>query len=264
MSKRAITNLMQAVVAASLISSMSGCGATSGPIGGARSLVPQATAQKAVRTAGSHFKVPHRYQGETSSCGPSALWSVMTYHLGPGKVNFDNLDRSLRPTGSLNSSVGVMPGALSLAATRYNMTASVTNHATTADLRRSLDNGLPVVVMGLWTDGKDKDMHFVVVNGYEGTDDRSTRWFTTDSYVESGEETVLTTKQLMAFWSEIRLYGCKIPYQTGMVTVAPKRLAKHVPEDNRSVWVRFLDANLKSATDVLRWFDNRNGELPPV
>ena len=268
MSKRLVTNLLQIAVAASLVSAMSSCAVAprlnTAIVPGAGALATSLgtpVGNLEVPSGAAHIKVPHRYQGDTSSCGPSSLWSVMTFHLGAGRVNFDNLDKSLRPTGHWNDSVGVMPGALADAAERYGLTATVTNHGTTNNLRKLIDHGIPAVILGEWTDGKDKDLHFVVVNGYEGNDDKTTRWFTTDSMVKNDVETVLTTKELKAFWAECSLYGYAIPYQTGIVNVAPKRLADYIPEDNRTVWVRFLDANLKSAEDVLRWLDNRSPDF---
>jgi hypothetical protein len=262
MAERLVTRWLQAGAAVMVLGTMavgSGCAKT--PVVAGVGLPAQTAAQAAKPR--QHMAVPHRFQGDTASCGPSALWSVMSYHLGAGKVNFTNLDKSLRPTaGNMTNTIGTMPGALAKAAERYHLSATVTNENTTRQLRSMLDNGLPVVILGEWTDGKESDLHFVVVNGYEGRTADDTTWTITDSLVESGKELRWSTKELMAFWSDVELYGRVMPYQRAMVNIAPKAQADLLPEDNRTAWVRFLDGALKNATDVLRWLSFGNGGPP--
>lgn len=264
MAERRWTRWLQAGAAVWLLGTMvvgSGCAKTPTLTGAG---FPTTTAAQAA-TPRQHLAVPHRFQGDAASCGPSALWEVMSYHLGPGRVNFANLDKSLRPTsGNLTNSIGTMPGALAKAAERYHLTATVSNNNSTRDLRSMLDAGLPVVILGEWTDGKESDLHFVVVNGYEGRTNDDTTWIITDSLVEDGTELRWSTKQLMAFWDDVQLYGRYMPYQKSMVNVAPAAKAAALPEDNRTAWVRFLDGVLKSGTDVLRWLTSERNGGPPA
>lgn len=206
-------------------------------------------------SSGHVMTVPHRYQGEDASCGPSSLWMVLGYHLGKDAVDFKALDRSLRPTGRLTNAVGTTPTALAEAARRFGMAASVTNHADTAQLRRLLDDGLPAILLGTWTDGKDTDLHFVVVNGYDGTDDATTRWHITDPYVAGNGQVVYSTEQLMAFWHCHTGKGLPYPYQRAVVNVAPADHADDLPKDNRSVGLKVIDAAMIAGTNVLRAFD---------
>jgi hypothetical protein len=253
MAERLTTRLWRTWATVLLVGTMtagSGCAKTP-VLSGMGVPAPRTATMAAART---HMKVPHRFQGDTAACGPSALWSVMSYHLGSGKVNFTNLDKSLRPTsGNMNNNIGTMPGSLAKAAVRYKLSATVSNHNTTRQLRAMLDNGLPVVILGEWTDGKESDLHFVVVNGYEGRTNDDTTWIVTDSLEQPGKELRWSTKELLAFWDDVQLYGRTLPYQRAMVNIAPKAQADLLPEDNRSAWVKFLDGTLKNATDVLRW-----------
>src|SRR4051794_8443878 len=104
-----MTRFWQAWAAVVLVGSMaasSGCAKT--PIVASVGLPAQTAAQAAAPR--QHMVVPHRFQGDTASCGPSSLWSVLSYHLGDGKVNFANLDKSLRPTsGNMTNTIGTMP-----------------------------------------------------------------------------------------------------------------------------------------------------------
>jgi hypothetical protein len=211
-----------------------------------------------------HLPVPKRFQGDTMSCGPSALWSVMSHLLGPGKVNFANLDKSLRPTGNLTGYIGTMPGGLARAPERYHLVASVHNEGSTADLRRLLDAGLPVIILGVNDEGDGSGgLHYIVVNGYEGSNAADTTWILTDSMVEDGKEHRWNTKRLMAFWDDLKLVGRRLPYQRAMVTVAPKGQADQLPEDNRSAWLKFVDSTVKTVFELLKWLDaGRNGEAP--
>jgi hypothetical protein len=263
MAERLTVRLWQAWATVLLVGTMAtGLGCAKAPAVAGVGLPAAGTATLAA--ARTHMKVPHRFQGDTASCGPSALWSVMSYHLGSGRVNFANLDKSLRPTsGNMNNNIGTMPGALAKAAARYHLAATVSNKNSTRQLRAMIDNGLPVVILGEWTDGKESDLHFVVVNGYEGRTNDDTTWIVTDSLEESGKELRWSTKALMAFWDDIQLYGRTMPYQRAMVNIAPKAQADVLPEDNRTAWVKFIDGTLKNATDVLRWLSfGGNGEAP--
>jgi hypothetical protein len=201
--------------------------------------------------------LPHRYQGEDASCGPSALWMVLGHHLGTQAVDFTTLDRSIRPTGRLNNRVGATPTALADAARAHGMAATVTNHADTAHLRRLIDRGLPAILLGTWRDGVAKDLHFIVVNGYEGTDDGRTTWHVTDSYVTGDGRAAYTTGQLLAFWQCDRVGAFRYPYQRAVVNVAPAGQAADLPADNRTPGLKVLDRALIVGTSVLRAFDNR-------
>jgi hypothetical protein len=207
--------------------------------------------------SGTIIPIPHRYQGEDASCGPSSLWMVLGHHLGPDKVSFTKLDRSMRPTGRLNNSVGTTPTALAAAARRQGLAASVTNHADTGHLRRMIDQGLPSIILGTWTDGVENDLHFIVVNGYEGKDDKTTTWHVTDPYVPGDGKATYTTQELMAFWQCEKVMGVRYPYQRAVVNVAPAARAKDLPADNRTVAIRVMDRALIAGTHVLRAFDNR-------
>ena len=248
----------QSLTVTSLLVAMgtsAGCAASpllaiTGPARSAMTAVPAAP-------TGAHLIVPHRYQGQTMACGPSSLWSVMTYTLGAGKVNFDNLDKSLRPTGDLTDYIGTMPGALALAPERYHLTATVRNNATTRDLRHMLDNGLPIVILGSRTGGKTSSLHYVVVNGYEGAGEDTT-WIITDSMVVADVESRWSNKDLLTFWSNCKIAGRSLPYDKATVNVATSAKADLLPEDNRTTWLRFLDVTLKRTFDVLRWLDNRD------
>jgi hypothetical protein len=182
---------------------------------------------------------------------------VMSHHLGLGRVDFETLDRSIRPTGRLDAKVGATPTALAEAARRYGFAASVTNRADTAHLRRMIDQGLPTVLLGTWTDGVEKDLHFIVVNGYDGTDDKTARWHVTDPYVPGDGKAVYTTQQLMAFWDGLEVMGLPNPYQRATVNIAPVAEGPLLPKDNRGLGIRVMDRALIVGTAVLRAFDNR-------
>lgn len=237
-----------------------GCAGTPGALPPTRAVTAQT-----LNRPGVHVPVPQRYQGDTMACGPSSLWAVMSYHLGAGKVNFDNLDKSLRPTGHLTGAIGTMPGALAKAPERYHLQATVHNNGTTRDLRQQLDAGLPPIILGVHDDGAGGGgLHYVVVNGYEGSVNDDTTWTITDSLVKDGKERHWTTAELMHFWSDLTLVGRRIPYQKAIIGVAPKAMADALPAENRTAWLRFLDSTVKTVFDLLRWLDNgRNGDAPP-
>jgi hypothetical protein len=202
----------------------------------------------------AHWTVAHRFQGDVASCGPSALWSVLTYHLGPGAVDFDQLDRALRPTGSLNRFVGVLPGTLAATATRLGLAATVTNRATTRQLRRLLDAGLPVILLGEYTVGGDSRLHYWVLNGYE-RQGGETLWIVTDSLEPRNRERRLKTKELMAFWDDVTVFGRPIPYQRAIISIAPMDKVHLLPKDNRDGAIVALESKLQQVFDLLRLLD---------
>lgn len=201
--------------------------------------------------AAVHWAVPPRFQEDPAACGPCALWSVLAFHSPQRPIAFATLDRALRPPGSLNRLLGVLPGQLADFARRAGFAASVTTGATLGVVRRSLDHGLPVILLGEYTVGDDSRLHYVVVTGYQVS--RSiTTWWVSDPLVRNGVERRLSTPDLMAFWDDVRLFGRPIPYQRTIVTVAPSSRAPQLPPDNRDAGVLGLERLLQGVADLFR------------
>jgi hypothetical protein len=197
-----------------------------------------------------HLQVPHRYQGKEWSCGTSSLWMALQYHKPEG-VDFHKLDNSVRPTRQFGRLFGTSPGALADYVARMDLKAVTKTHGTTYDLRRMLNQGLPVVLLGDRGSRTDPSMHYRVVTGYKGTDDRTATWTLRDALIEDGKELTFTTEELMAFWGNLAMFNLKIPFERPMVVIAPRDHQGVLPADNRSATTRLFDTAFKTAGRVL-------------
>jgi hypothetical protein len=197
-----------------------------------------------------HLNVPHRYQGKEWSCGTSSLWMVLQYHKPEG-VDFQKLDNSVRPTRQFGRIFGTSPGALAGYVKEMKLDVATTTNGSTYDLRRMLDRGLPVVLLGDRGSRLDPSMHYRVLTGYKGTDDRDTTWTLRDALIPDGKELTFTTQELLAFWGNLAMFDVKIPFERPMVVVAPEGHQGALPKDKRSTATKLFDSVFKTAGRAL-------------
>lgn len=209
----------------------------------------------------AYLKVPHRWQGASWGCGTNSLYMAMRYHLGVLTPPFETIDSAVRPTGKLFGNVfGTSPTALADYAKTRGLTANVVNRADTRLLREQLDQGLPVIVLGDRSSRWNGGLHYRVLVGYEGNDDATTTWRFQDSLIEDGTELVQTTDELMYFWTDLRIFGARVPYERLAITLAPSSQAHKLPPDNRSTINLLFDSAMNGVSDKLKTVERRLGQ----
>jgi hypothetical protein len=199
-----------------------------------------------------HLDVVHRSQGHTWACGTNALFMAMQYHLGVGHVDFDKMDTAIRPTKQFGSLCGTAPGALSDYAKTLGLASTVHNHSTTNDIRRMVDQGLPVVLLGDRGSRWDAGLHYRVVTGYNSNVDALTTWTIQDALVETGKELRFSTEQLLDYWSNLRIVNVKLPYDHVIIGVAPPAKAQYLPHDNFGIRTKVVDGGMQVIGKMLK------------
>lgn len=153
-------------------------------------------------------------QGSTNGCGTTSLAMMLNYMAG-GKPLFDRekVDHQIRHFNMFTS-----PGDIAAYAERHGLEASVHTDSSIADLRRMIDQGLPVQVLLDVEEAHDgTGLHYEVVTGY-GTGPDGKR------YIELanpwGQREYMAEDAFLARWSDIKAKG--FPLGINRVAIAMK------------------------------------------
>jgi len=102
-------------------------------------------------------------QGNTNSCGTTSLGMLMSFWKGtPGAYTHDKIDASIRQFNGPTAPTNIVSYLL-----RHDFRAEALNNASVADLKKYLDQGVPVQVLyDPSADPSDEYLHYVDVVDY--------------------------------------------------------------------------------------------------
>ena len=174
-------------------------------------------------------------QGATNGCGTTSLAMILNYHAGGGRT-FDReaIDRQIRHYNMFTS-----PGDIAAFAERQGLEAAVTTGTSLADLRRLIDQGLPVQVLLDVSESHDATgLHYEVVTGY-GTGPDGQR------YVELanpwGKREFMAEDAFVARWSSFTAKGMPLGIDRVAISLKPAGHPARLPADRRG---SFLDTGM--------------------
>lgn len=174
-------------------------------------------------------------QGSTNGCGTTSLSMMLNYMAG-GKPLFDRerVDKAIRHYDMFTS-----PGDIAAYAERHGLEASVHTDGSMADLKRLVDQGLPVQVLLDVSDEHDgSGLHYEVVTGYGTGPDGKT-------YVELanpwGQREFMAEDKFMERWSNLSAKGFPLGINRAMIAMKPEGTPARLPNDERD---SFLDTGM--------------------
>lgn len=166
-------------------------------------------------------------QGSTNGCGTTSLSMMLNYMAG-GKPLFDRerVDKAIRHFNMFTS-----PGDIAAYAERHGLDASVHTDGSMDELKRMIDQGLPVqVLMDVNEDHDGTGLHYEVVTGY-GTGPDGKR------YVELanpwGQREFMAEDAFLARWSNLSAKGFPLGINRVMITMKPEGHPAKLPGDER-------------------------------
>ncbi|MBC7541313.1 MAG: hypothetical protein H7338_01135 [Candidatus Sericytochromatia bacterium] len=166
------------------------------------------------------LSLPVPVQEQTgNACGTTSLSMVLTYFkAAPQIADVKHIDAAIRPTSKDNKIDSfTAPIDLVLYAQRKGFGATLRNEATTADLDRSLAQGVPPIILYDWDAPKGDGLHYVVVSGSRQQDGKK-EWKLTDP---SGHAWFIDEAEMLRRWTNLHVAGVPIPYSRVMIAVAP-------------------------------------------
>lgn len=153
-------------------------------------------------------------QGSTNGCGTTSLAMMLNFASG-GKPRFsrESVDATIRHFDMFSA-----PGPIAAYAESKGLQASVRTGASLADLKRTIDQGLPIqVLLDVSAAHDGTGLHYEIVTGYGmGPDGKP--------YVELanpwGQREMMTEEAFMFRWSDLKVKG--FPLGIGQVAITMK------------------------------------------
>jgi hypothetical protein len=111
------------------------------------------------------------------------------------------------------------PRDLARYARAQGLYAGLRNEASTDDLKRLVDQGVPPMILVDVDAPKGTGLHYVAISGYSTTAGKR-EWEIADPW---GYKHTWGDAELLRLWSNVRYKGVALPYNRLMLTVAPKQ-----------------------------------------
>jgi cell fate (sporulation/competence/biofilm development) regulator YmcA (YheA/YmcA/DUF963 family) len=172
-------------------------------------------------------------QGDWNSCGTTSLAMTLSYlskyyPIDAKAKDVLTIDAAIRPNsrgeGVIDSFTA--PNDIQDYVEDLGMKAVQTNDASTDDLKKMIDQGIPPIILTDYERSgtpNGESLHYVVVKGYVTKPDGTTEWKIENPW---GQTDTLSSEELMKVWSNLHLHvpvagAVSSGYNRLMITVVP-------------------------------------------